>query len=228
MKLRDTRLGRWVRRHAAIHTFIHGTWCRLIGPLDTRRVATSNTRAVNSSGVSVSTSTFFSVWATVLNVNFIFGAGGNQWLPIAPLQVGLTTQSAAVAWAKANVGVGIPYAVLDANQTIVSTGTGSNTTPPVSLPVVPSAAQPSQVTAALVTAAAGSNIGPIYTSPTTGAQSAVVIPGSNPLPSANYVQLLLADAGSNMTAVALVNQYANGDLSFSDFAARFNKLVYGT
>jgi hypothetical protein len=39
--IRDTRLGRWVRKHDRTHKLIHATWCRVLGPFDTKRVASS-------------------------------------------------------------------------------------------------------------------------------------------------------------------------------------------
>lgn len=57
LTLRETRLGRFVRRHERLHSIIHGTYCRVIGPFDTRRVATTGTGVAGTSSTGSTGST---------------------------------------------------------------------------------------------------------------------------------------------------------------------------
>jgi len=51
--IRDTKLGRWVRRHDRTHKLIHATWCRALGPFDTKRVASSGGTMTGGTGPSL-------------------------------------------------------------------------------------------------------------------------------------------------------------------------------
>lgn len=111
MTLRDTRIGRWARKHDRTHRLIHATWCRAIGPFDTKRVASSNG---SITGGGSTTGADYLVIYPPFTVN-------------AGLKYQTATLSDAVAWAKANCPVGIAYTIYQQGGGLVYSGTGSQT-----------------------------------------------------------------------------------------------------
>ena len=112
MTLRDTRIGRWARKHDRTHRLIHATWCRAVGPFDTKRVASSNGSVTGGGSTTPAYSSFVVFYST---------GGGVQYKT--------TTQSDALAWAKANAPVGVTYSIFGINggQHFITGGLGTQT-----------------------------------------------------------------------------------------------------